>query len=82
MAATIARATGHDSVRSKRVHRLGSHSSAVQAATYQTFAEAVVYADGSGEIRVRRNGRTFCYDFGPETERLPGARNAAVRSIW
>jgi len=56
MAATIAKATGHDSSRSKYVHRLGHQSSSVEAATWRTFARAYVARDGSGYIEVVRDG--------------------------
>lgn len=59
MAATIAKATGHDKTRSKETHRLGSQSSTVEAATWQTFAMAHVNRDGSGYVQVRRDGRTI-----------------------
>jgi hypothetical protein len=67
MAATIARATGHDSNRSKETHRLGSQSSRVEAATWHTSAEAYVTRDGSGSIEVSRDGRIIArVSFGPE----------------
>jgi hypothetical protein len=70
MAATIARATGHDSTRTKEKHTLGSVASTVEAATYRTFAEAEVYADGHGEVLVRRDGEVIHrFEFGPEDGR-------------
>ena len=59
MAATIARATGHDKSRDKEVHRLGSESSAVVAATWRTFARAHVNKDGSGYVEVRRDDKVI-----------------------
>lgn len=70
MAATIARAKGRDNTgRIKEVSRLGSHSSWAQAATWHTFAMVQVLADGSGWVKVERDGRTlFWQQFGPEDE--------------
>jgi hypothetical protein len=71
MAKTIARAIGYDNGRRKETHRLGSVSSFAEAATWRTFAQAEVKADGSGFIRVVRDGQTmFGWDFGPESEKL------------
>jgi hypothetical protein len=70
MAATIAHARGYDSARVKETHRLGSCLSWVQAATWRTFAEAEVYADGRGFVRVLRDGHeVHRFEFGPETIR-------------
>lgn len=67
MAATIARATGHDSTRSKEVHRLGHQSSSVTAATWHTFARAHVNRDGSGRVWVERDGKVIHeFEFGAE----------------
>lgn len=67
MAATIAKAFGNDKSRTKAVHRLGSESSSVEAATWNTFATAHVNKDGSGSVMVRRNGRSIhFFEFGPE----------------
>ena len=68
MAATIAIATGYDkSGRIKRTTRLGSEAAAGEANTWRTFAEASVLADGSGMVRVIRDGRTIHrFEFGPE----------------
>lgn len=69
MAATIARATGYDKSRVKQVHRLGSQSSEAQAATWRTFVDAVVKRDGSGHVRVSRDGLLLHhFEFGPEGE--------------
>ena len=65
MAATIAYAEGHDKIRIKAVHRLGSESSHAKAATWRTFAAVIVYRDGSGEVEVKRDGRVihrFAFD--------------------
>ena len=70
MAATIARAEGQDTNRVKSVHRLGSRSSQVQAATWHTFAEAYVYKNGSGYIQIARDGKVLHrFEFGPEREK-------------
>ena len=67
MANTIARAIGHDSTRTKEVHKLGSESAWVQAATHRTFATAMVNKDGSGYVLVRRDGEDLhMFGFGPE----------------
>ena len=67
MAATIARAKGYDSSRSKEVHRLGSEQAWAQAATWRTFAEVEVRRDGSGMVRVLRDGAELHrFGFGPE----------------
>jgi len=67
MAATIAKAIGYDSTRTKETHRLGSCAAEVEAATWRTFARAYVNRDGSGYVEVRRDGvRLSRYDFGAE----------------
>lgn len=67
MAATIARARGHDKTREKEVHRLGSVCSEVEAATWHTFASARVNRDGSGFVEVKRRGVVIHrFDFGAE----------------
>lgn len=67
MAATIAKAFGYDSNRIKETHRLGSKHSRVEANTWRTFTEAFVSADGSGSVRVIRDGvQIHRFDFGPE----------------
>ena len=57
MAATIAKAMGHDSNRVKTVHRLGSAAAQVEAATWRTFVEAWVNRDGSGFVCITRDGK-------------------------
>ena len=70
MAATIAIARGYDSSRIKEVHRLGSRHSAAEANTWRTFTYAGVNADGSGMVRVMRDGiEIHRFEFGPESER-------------
>lgn len=59
MAATIAKAVGYDSSRTKETHRLGSQGAWAEAATWRTFAEASVNRDGSGYIKVVRDGTTL-----------------------
>jgi len=69
MAKTIARATGSDKTRDKETHRLGSKSASVEAATWRTFARAVVWKDGSGSISVTRDGTIIHYfKFDAETQ--------------
>jgi hypothetical protein len=67
----------------KETHRLGSTASAVEAATWHTFARAEVFADGHGAIEVVRDGATLArFDFGPENvrtvEHVDTARSAAL----
>jgi len=67
MAATIARATGNDSSRSKETHRLGAQSSTARADTWRTFTTAHVNHDGSGYVEVVRDGVTLHrFEFGAE----------------
>jgi hypothetical protein len=67
MAATIAIAYGEDQNRTKEAHRLGSRSATGEANTWRTFTTAHVRPDGSGWVRVVRDGRTIhAHDFGPE----------------
>ena len=67
MANTIAEAIGYDNTRRKETHRLGSRAAEVRAATWKTFATAVVNADGSGYVEVRRDGKTLHrFEFEPE----------------
>lgn len=69
MAATIAKATGYDSNRTKEAHRLGSIAAVGQANTWRTFAEAYIEKDGSGYVRVTRDGKLLhCWAFGPESK--------------
>lgn len=71
MAATIAKACGEDSTRSKRVRRLGSQASSVEAATWRTFARATVYKDGSGYIEVCRDGKVLhSFNFKAENNKV------------
>ena len=62
MAKTIAYASGQDKTHVKTVHRLGSVRSLVEAATWRTFVRASVNADGSGVVRVSRDG-TVIHEF-------------------
>ena len=67
MANTIATAIGQDRTRRKEVHRLGSCSATVKAATWRTFVNAIVYADGSGRVTITRDGKVLaCHDFEKE----------------
>ena len=68
MAATIARAWGHDKSRVKEVHRLGSEYSVVEAATWNTFAMVRVDRDGAGWVEVKQNGKSIhSFTWGPES---------------
>lgn len=67
MANTIARATGHDSNRTKETTRLGSRSAQVQAATWRTFVDAEVSSDGRVWLTVKRDDvLVHTYELGPE----------------
>ena len=59
MAKCIAEAWGNDTNRQKYVHRLGSRSAQVRAATWHTFADVEVYADGSGFVTIKQHGKTI-----------------------
>ena len=67
-AKTIAHAIGYEaSGRVKRAHRSGSTQAEAVAATGRTLARAVVSADGSGIVRILRDGEQIhFYEFGPE----------------
>ena len=70
MAATIARAQGfHKNGRAQnaQITRLGHGEAFASANTWQTFANVLVRANGSGEIEVRQNGKLLhAITFGPE----------------
>lgn len=67
MAATIAKAIGGDSSRTKETHRLGSRYSRAEANTWRTFTTAFVAADGSGYVAVSRDGyEIHRFDFDAE----------------
>jgi len=69
MAATIAHCAGYDRTRIKREHRLGSEMAEAQANTWRTFCTVCVGKDGTGYVRVVRNGKELhFFDFGPEEE--------------
>jgi len=59
MANCIAEATGYDTNRAKDTHRLGSRAAEARAATWRTFATAYINKDGSGYVKVSRNGETL-----------------------
>ena len=65
---TIAHAVGYDaSGRVKRAHRLGSAQAEAVATTTRTRATAIVTADGSGIVRIMRDGEQIHFhEFGPE----------------
>ncbi len=59
MAATIARAQGfqkNGSAKNSEATRLGHGYSVAKAATWRTFAEVTVWADGRVEVEVKRDG--------------------------
>ena len=67
MANCKATAIGKDKTRVKEVHRLGSESASVSAATWYTSAKALVRKDGSGYVEVwRDDSRLHLFEFGPE----------------
>ncbi len=67
MAATIAKAIGYDKTRTKTTHRLGSVSSEGEANTWRTFTTCHVNRDGSGYVKVTRDGDTLhLFTFGEE----------------
>lgn len=79
MAKCIAYCTGYDRSREKTDHRLGSVAAEGRAATWETFAEAFVRADGSGHVQVKRGGETIHYfEFPAEGQPLvpPGPETA------
>ena len=57
MAICIARATGYDKNRVKRISRTGSLSAEAEARTRRTTAKANIFADGGGRISVERDGK-------------------------
>jgi len=67
MAATKADAIGYDKVRMKETHRLGSESCKTIAATWRTFVTSEVKKNGSGYVRIERDGIVIHrFEFGPE----------------
>lgn len=67
MAATMAVAVGHHRQSStKHVTRLGHHAAEGRAQTYNTFATVYVWADGHGEVEVRRGTQTWRATFNAE----------------
>jgi len=69
MAATIAKAYGHDKSRVKETHRLGSEWAEAEANTWRTFTSVTVHKDGSGYVTVYRDGKQLHrFEFGKEEE--------------
>mgnify|MGYP001578497769 CR=1 FL=1 len=73
MSATIARAQGFKKdgmPQNKDVTRLGQGGVRTVAATWHTFCEVQMNADGSGQVILRRDGhgRLDGFNFGPEQE--------------
>ena len=68
MAATIARAQGftkNGMAKNREATRLGGGGVRAQAATWHTFADVTMNANGSGNVTVKRNGEilhTFAWD--------------------
>lgn len=80
MAATIARATGHDTSRSKPAQRTGSEWASAEAATWNSSAQAEMRKDGSGYVQLRRRGRIVArIDFDTEREDGDDASLISVR---
>jgi hypothetical protein len=51
----------------KETRRLGSRRAEAQANTWRTFGTVLMNADGSGYVRVVRDGRMLAgFTFGPE----------------
>ena len=69
MAATIAKCTGYDASREKNRTALGSVAARGEANTWRTFTTCCVDKDGSGYVRVVRDGKELhSFEFGPEGE--------------
>ena len=68
MAATIAKAQGFTKdghPKNSEATRLGGGYSVAKAATWRTFAEVIIFADGHGVLEVKRDGdilHTFRFD--------------------
>ncbi len=79
MAACIARAQGFTKsgdARNNETTRLGSGSVTVQAATWRTFVDVTVFADGSGLVTVRRQhagDKTLLHQFAFDSENVDSA---------
>jgi hypothetical protein len=54
MAKTIATAYGYDSERTKETHRLGSRAAGAEVATWQTFIDSHIVAEGQGSANIKR----------------------------
>lgn len=68
MANTIATCIGSDRSRDKVEHRLGAVSATARADTWRTFTTCHVWADGSGFVRVVRDGAVIHeWSFGDES---------------
>jgi hypothetical protein len=69
MAATRVVAYGEDKNRVKECSRLGSKCSSAVVATWNTFIESEVWADGHGYVTVKQNGKKILdFTFPKETE--------------
>lgn len=67
MAATIAKAVGMSKTNSKEVTRLGHEASLGEANTWRTFTCCYVRKNGSGYVKVTRDGKLIHeFSFGPE----------------
>lgn len=67
MAATRASCAGEGTTRVTTASRLGSQSATGYADTYRTFTLCHVRRDGSGYVRVTRDGKVLhSYDFEAE----------------
>ena len=56
MAATRGLVWGYDKSRTKERSTLGSVSCEATVATWNTFIESYIRADGTGHVRIKRNG--------------------------
>jgi hypothetical protein len=58
-------------------HRLAHKRLDVQAATWRTFADVMLFPDGSGGIEVRQDDQVIHrFEWGPEGQQQPGERAA------
>ena len=74
MAATIARARGFTKdgdPRSEEATRLGGGHAEAQVATFATFADTTIWADGSGSftLKDKHGGKIYEHRWGPEADR-------------
>lgn len=67
MAKTIAKCRGIGKTTASVASRLGHVASEAEANIWRTFTLCYVRADGSGTVKVKRDGKLLhIFDFGPE----------------